>query len=481
MEEETKETFETLNAEEISENDTPTEIENKGSEEKSEAEKKRKRDPNLPKWVTSNYKIDEPAFCKFFADEYGLACMNGIFYNYEGTIDEKVLRTVIYKIISPHIKNKLSTTVGSIVESLRLHCYREPCKPETNRIHVNNGIITVDGEEGTPPAFIPEIDYCRNRLNIDYNPEVWNGVYYPEHFLNFLCDLLEPDDILTLQEYLGYCMIASTKGQVMLSIIGSGGEGKSRIGVVLQEIFKNNMVTGNYQRIETDRFFRYNLMNKLVIMDDDMQMTALNSTGIIKTLITSEIPIDIEAKGQQSHQEYLYARILTFGNGTPKALYDHSVGFARRLIVLITKPKPANRVDDPFIAEKFFAEKELIFCWMLDGLRRLIKNNFKFTISQKAKNNLDEMLKDSCNIVEFLEDKNAVAFEPDAKVTSCKLYEMYFNWCDKNGLESMKRNTFIKWVSENAQKYNIVYDKNILDGTSHVRGFKGIRLNGFIK
>lgn len=91
------------------------------------------------------------------------------------------------------------------------------------------------------------------------------------------------------------------------------------------------------------------------------------------------------------------------------------------------------------------------------------------------------MLKESCNIVEFLEDKSSVAFEPDAKVSSCKLYDMYCSWCDKNGLEALKRNTFINWITENSAKYNVAYDKNILEGTSYVRGFKGIRLNGFIK
>ena len=42
------------------------------------------------------------------------------------------------------------------------------------------------------------------------------------------------DDILTLQEYLGYCLIPSTKGQKMLIITGKGGEGKSRIGLVMR-------------------------------------------------------------------------------------------------------------------------------------------------------------------------------------------------------------------------------------------------------
>lgn len=148
----------------------------------------------------------------------------------------------------------------------------------------------------------------------------------------------------------------------MLFIIGNGGEGKSRIGVVLQEIFKGAMVTGNFQRIETDRFFRYNLQNELLMLDDDMQMSALSTTGIIKNLVTAEIPVDVEAKGFQSEQAVLYPRFLCFGNGYPKALYDKSDGFARWLLILTTKQKPSNRIDDPYLAEKFILEKEKIFC-----------------------------------------------------------------------------------------------------------------------
>lgn len=102
-------------------------------------------------------------------------------------------------------------------------------KPDTERIHVNNGYIELDDEEEKAPVFVPKVEYCRNRLNIDYSPEIWNGAYYPEKSLSFLCDLLEPQDISTLQEYLGYCMVAITKGQVMMSIIDSGGNGSKEI------------------------------------------------------------------------------------------------------------------------------------------------------------------------------------------------------------------------------------------------------------
>ena len=62
------------------------------------------------------------------------------------------------------------------------------------------------------------------------------------------------------------------------------------------------MITGNIHRIETDRFFRYNLKDRLLMVDDDMQMSALPSTGYLKNLVTAEIPIDVEAKGKQSEQ-----------------------------------------------------------------------------------------------------------------------------------------------------------------------------------
>jgi arginine/lysine/ornithine decarboxylase len=39
-------------------------------------------------------------------------------------------------------------------------------------------------------------------------------------------------------------------------------------------------------------------------------------------------------------------------------------------------------------AEKMIAEKEAIFMWMFSGLQRLIANNYKFTISERAERNI---------------------------------------------------------------------------------------------
>lgn len=64
----------------------------------------------------------------------------------------------------------------------------------------------------------------------------------------FLSELLEDEDILTLQEYLGYCLIPTTRGQTMMLLKGNGGEGKSRIGVVMQAMLGANLKTAALPR-----------------------------------------------------------------------------------------------------------------------------------------------------------------------------------------------------------------------------------------
>ena len=179
-----------------------------------------------------------------------------------------------------------------------------------------------------------------------------------------------------------------------------------------------------------------------IMLDDDVQMSALPSTGYIKNLITAKIPVDVEAKGQQSRQAEIYARFICFGNGSPKALYDKSDGFARRLIILTTKPVPSDRVPNPNITDEFISEKEKIFCWIFEGLKRLIANNFRFTVSEKAKRNVAELVSENCNIIDFLADRNYIAFGKDLEATSNDLFGGYSHWCSQNDLTPMKQHSF---------------------------------------
>lgn len=131
-----------------------------------------------------------------------------------------------------------------------------------------------------------------NRLSVRYNLDA----LVTEKWLTFLDDLLEKENIPVLQKVMGYVMIPSNLGQKMHLMIGKGGEGKRRIGRVLQAIFGDNMNTGSIQKLENDRFNRTDQEGKLLFMDDDMRTEALPSTNNIKSIVMMEDKIDLEWK-----------------------------------------------------------------------------------------------------------------------------------------------------------------------------------------
>ena len=419
------------------------------------------------KWLSAEGKIDEREFCAEFIAAFPIKCIGGRIYSVDGEESGESIKAKIGEMIfQSGIKSGVATKTVNLYEALKLYCHSDPLPISAVEIHVQNGILNTNGK------FSSQKDFCINRLNVEYVPTPGE----PKHFLAYLSELLENEDIRTLQEYLGYCLIPSTKGQTALFIIGSGGEGKSRIGAVLNSIFGKAMLTGDFHRVESDRFFRYNLINKLLMVDDDMQMSALKSTGYVKSIITAETPIDVEAKGQQSHQELLYSRFLCFGNGSPKALYDKSEGFARRLLILTTKPKPPDRVNDPYIADKFIIEKNEIFLWIFKGLKRLIANNFRFTVSERARQNLADAMTENCNIIQFLADENYVLLG-EGETASADLYYYYSLWARRNALEPLKKHTFIAWLHDNQHRYGIQNDNHIKNNFGQeVRGFRGIKI-----
>ena len=152
---------------------------------------------------------------------------------------ETPLKKEIYEQIRYYATTSVARRIEHIVQAIKLACASEPPEIQTDRIHVRNGTYFVDGH------FTPEKEYCMNRLPIAYVPEA----PAPTRWLQFLNELLYEEDIPALQEYIGYCLLPVTKAQKMLLMVGKGGEGKSRIGLILRELFGSSMYTGSLQKV----------------------------------------------------------------------------------------------------------------------------------------------------------------------------------------------------------------------------------------
>lgn len=419
-------------------------------------------------WVGDNRKIIEPLFADYFLSLHPMRCFQGRLFTVDGMVeDEAPLKKEIYEQIRYYATTSVARRIEHIMQAIKLACASEPPEIQTDRIHVRNGTYFVDGH------FTPEKEYCMNRLPISYVPEA----PAPTCWLQFLNELLYEEDIPALQEYIGYCLLPVTKAQKMLLMVGKGGEGKSRIGLILRELFGNSMYTGSLQKVETNRFARADLEYKLLLVDDDMKTEALPQTNNIKTLVTLEDKIDIERKGQQSVQGTLYVRFACFGNGSLHALYDKSNGFYRRQLLLTTKEKPVGRVDDPFLIDKMRNEKEGILLWALEGLHRLIQNNYQFTISERTAANLKEAMEQGNNILGFLKSEGYFEIRQGAKCKSTDFYKVYERWCLDNLEKPLAASTFIHHLKDNQKSLGIVYDDKCI-GTN--RGFHNVDIDLFL-
>ena len=405
------------------------------------------REVNQPIWFDGKH-INEALFCDDFLSRHKIIYTNGAFFTPDGRVTNDLpLRSEIFDELRCCAVSNIPRKISNIVELM-------------------NGTLFLDGNfiEGKPGI-------VRNRLPVAYNPEAPT----PTRWLAFLDGLLYPEDIPTLQEYIGYCLIPSNKGQRMMVIKGSGGEGKSQIGAVLSALFGSNMKDGSIGKISENRFARADLEHILLCVDDDMRMEALRQTNYVKSIVTAQGKMDLERKGKQSYQGWMCARLLAFSNGDLQALFDHSDGFYRRQLVLTTKEKPVNRVDDPDIAEKMKTEIEGIFLWAFAGLQRLVANNFKFTESQRTRENRESVKRDNNNVFDFLESEGYIRLKADATISSKELYEVYQIFCAENGLTALKPRSFSDAVIASQGKYNLEYCNNVTNAAGRrVRGFFGI-------
>ena len=430
------------------------------------AKNEQSREANQPIWFDGK-SINEALFCDDFLSRHKIIYTNGAFFTPDGRVtDELPLRGEIFEELKCCAVSNIPRKISNIVELMKLAALVEDFPPEADRIHLANGTLFLDGSftEGKP-------DIVRCRLPVAYNPDAPT----PTRWLAFLDGLLYPEDIPTLQEYIGYCLIPSNKGQRMMVIKGNGGEGKSQIGVVLSRLFGCNMKDGSIGKISENRFARADLEHTLLCVDDDMRMEALRQTNYVKSIVTAQGQMDLERKGKQSYQGWMYARLLAFSNGDLQALYDRSDGFYRRQLILTTKDKPQSRVDDPDIAEKMAAEVKGILLWAFEGLQRLVKNGFQFTESDRAKRNRELVKRDNNNVFDFLESEGYIRLKADACTSSKELYEVYRMWCEENSLNAIKARGFSDALIANQRRYNLESTNNIVNSSGRrVRGFVGI-------
>lgn len=327
-------------------------------------------------------------------------------------------------------------------------------------VNVKNGLYNV--LDGSFKPHTPEY-YSTVQINATFD-----STAKCKRFLEFLKGILHREEIILLQEIFGYLLIPVNKAQKAFVFVGAPNAGKSTLLSVAQDILLGSENVSNipWQSL-SDRFKTAELFGRLANIFADLPSKNIDDNGMFKAL-TGEDYITAERKNKDPFSFRPYARLLFSCNEIPKNYNDRSDGFYRRLILIrFDKSVPSNK-RDPNLREKLAVERDGIFMWALDGLRRLMANSYIFTETERTKAEILRYKVESNSALLFLEECCEV--DEKAECVREELFQQYREFCIKNAMKPLSQTNFNRDVEASDERI-----KRATDRLGKRRTWRGLR------
>lgn len=325
-------------------------------------------------------------------------------------------------------------------------------------VNVRNGLLDIRDmsfKEHTP-SYLSTV-----QLNVEYNPQV----DCPQ-FKKFLNEVLDCKLIPLVQEIVGYLLTTNTASQKAFVFWGPARTGKSTLLWVVEYLLlgKKNVSNIPWQEIG-DKFKTAELLGKLANVFSDLPSKSIDDTGIFK-VVTGEDYLMAEKKNKNPFKFKPFARLVFSCNELPRNYVDRTEGFYRRLIIVPFNRQIEKNKIDKSLKYKFQREKEGIFNWALEGLKRLYENNFEFSENELTDGVKKEYKRENNNVISFVEE----CCELDG-LFSCsriEIYEAYKEFCVEAGLKALSQ---IKFNKELEGNFNITRSRS-----GKLRSWNGVRI-----
>jgi putative DNA primase/helicase len=391
----------------------------------------------------------------------------GILYFYDGKSwipnAEPYLECIVSKILdeqnkTTHFKNILHALKGLTYDSLEF----------SRKIAIPNGLLdpeTLETTTNTPeemPLFSIPTEYVKN------SP-------YPQ-WQAWLDDVMpNKEDQALLQEWSGYILLPDYRFHKLLFNYGSGRNGKGTWERTIQTIIGKNNVS-EIALEEFNGFHRFSLCQlygKLLNLCSEPTTKYTLETSLLKKL-TGQDTISMEFKGANKRLDAINtAKITVSANRFPK-VEDTTTAFKeRRLFLNWEKEYLENDGTQIQWIERNWLEGEHderkgIFCWMLEGLQRLLIQGY-FTQGKTQKETEILFQRASDTISAFKTEM--LIFDKTLTTTRAQAFDAYKEYCDVFGLEAENEKKFTQALKETPKISSTTVSK-----PSRLRAWKGIGL-----
>lgn len=261
-----------------------------------------------------------------------------------------------------------------------------------------------------------------------------------------------------LQEFGGLLlsnyMVAMTK-KCLILYSPLGNTGKSVFLNVINKLTgEDNIINIPMQKL-SDRFAIGNVYGKRLISIGDQSAEDIIDSSIFKQL-TGGDPVAAEMKGKQSFNFTFQGGIMVACNNLP-CFTDDKGGhiFERLLVIPCTNVIPEKKRNKKLIYE-LLEEKDGIFMWFLEGLHRLIDNDFEFTESEAIDEAINEYRNNIDTLYHYISENCEITENKMDRIKKTELEARYTAWCADNEYKAISK----KNIKERAAKIGITLIKN---------------------
>lgn len=354
--------------------------------------------------------------------------------------------------------------------------------PNLHLINLKNGLMNLETMQLMPhdPKYLSTV-----QTNMNYDPTATCP-----NFMNYLVDIFEGDQerIDLVQEMLGYCFLRDVKLHRAFIFLGKGSNGKSVLAEIIRHLIGEENVSNVPLSALGTRFGMQNLPGKMVNISSENEFDKKFNTQNFKAL-TGGDAVNVEKKHQDSFNIKLYLKVIILLNRMMDS-DDLSPGFYRRLSIIPFKkqyvelkagevPEKGVSYMDKNLTGRLLKELDGILTFALNGLHRLIHNEFNLSHSTASEQALAEYVASQNPVIRFYEE--LVEVDPSAKVKRSDFGKAYKDWALHNHSKGYRDFNSSKFLSDFRQ---VVKDNHVTISEKKIQGhqyIEGLQLKSVIE
>ena len=371
---------------------------------------------------------------KFCVDNRVIS-VNDVCYVFNGKFYKKMTDVEVERYLHENYdKSLLETDRREIIKFIKLKTYvaSTEINKNWNEIVLRNGILNLSNmklQSHNASSY--------NTIYIDYD---WNEspAYSPiiDGYFNQITNKDEYKKQL-FYEIVGYCLLQKPIFSKIFILYGRGGTGKSTFLNLLRKLIGDDYIsTLSLHDLEKD-FFPAELFGKLVNLGDDIDSKMFKDTGMLKSLVSGE-GVTVKRMYKDPFTFNNFAKLIYTCNKLP-TFNDRTSGLLRR-VCLIDIDNQIQEFDPFFLFKITDSDMEYLLYKSIMALQTALKNN-KLSETNQMMERLAMFREEQSSTIMFLKDN-------DIKPTNINLtpvqtlYDLYKDYCDRNGYKALNRLNF---------------------------------------